>query len=217
MPHGVLVLSAAIAGIALDGVDNAVFAFLHDTDMIGLPILRAGTAFIVPIEENDLTSGRFKAAVLPLPTVFEPLDTVDAACELRNNAAVDIATLIGTPRHKAGTPFHTRVKAVPRPIGLTAHIANLRQCYRNDGVVPGVDAIEDSRPHTAVFLGKQFGKLLPLIGGKVEMVCHFLGCLVTDRNIKVGARDRCGGFHDVPVTVVGFSNDFLGLALGAGR
>lgn len=71
MPHGVLVLSAAIAGIALDGVDNAVFAFLHDTDMIGLPILRAGTAFVVPIEENDLTSGRFKAAVLPLPTVFD--------------------------------------------------------------------------------------------------------------------------------------------------
>ena len=49
------------------------------------------------------------------------------------------------------------------------------------------------------------------------MVCHFLGCLVTDRNIKVGARDRCGGFHDVPVAVVGFGDDFLGFALGAGR
>lgn len=42
MPHGILVLSAAIAGIALDGVDNAVFAFLHDADMIGLPVLRTG-------------------------------------------------------------------------------------------------------------------------------------------------------------------------------
>ena len=113
MSHGILVLSAAIAGIALYGIDNAVFAFLHDADMIGLPILRAGTAFIVPIEENDLTSGRFKAAVLPLPTVFEPLDTVDAACELRNDAAVDIAALIGTPGNKAGTPFHTAFKTVP--------------------------------------------------------------------------------------------------------
>ena len=35
-PHGILVLSAAVAGIALDGVDNAVFAFFHDADMIGL-------------------------------------------------------------------------------------------------------------------------------------------------------------------------------------
>ncbi len=43
MSHGVLVLSAAVAGIALDGVDNAVFAFLHDADMIGLPVLRTGT------------------------------------------------------------------------------------------------------------------------------------------------------------------------------
>ena len=105
MPHGILLLSAAIAGITLDGVDNAVFAFLHNANMIGLAILRAGAALIIPIEENDLTSGRFKAAVLPLPTVFEPLDTVDAACELRNNAAVDIAALIGTPAYKAGAPF----------------------------------------------------------------------------------------------------------------
>ena len=143
MPHGILVLSAAIAGIALDGVDNTVFAFLHDADMIGLTILRAGTAFVVPIEENDLTSGRFKAAVLPLSTVFEPLHSIDAACELRNNAAVEIAALIGTPRHKAGTPFHTGVKAVPRPIGLTAHIADLRQGHSDDGIVPGVNAVKD--------------------------------------------------------------------------
>lgn len=94
MSHGILVLSAAIAGITLDGVDDAVFAFLYDADMIGLPILRTGAAFIVPIEENNLTRRRFKAAVLPLPTIFEPLDTVDAACEFRNNAAVDISSAV---------------------------------------------------------------------------------------------------------------------------
>ena len=217
MPHGILLLSAAIAGIALYGVDNAVFAFLHDADMIGLPILRAGTAFIVPIEENDLTSGRFKAAVLPLPTVFEPLYPISAACEFRYHAAVDIAALIRTPTYKAGTPFYTPVKAVPRPIGLTAHIADLRQRHRNDGIVPGIDAIEDSRPHTAVSLGKQFGKLLPLVGVEVEIVCHFLGGLVADRNIEISSCDRRGGFHDVPMAVIGFGDDFLGLALGAGR
>ena len=203
MSHGILVLSAAIAGIALDSVDNAVFAFLHDADMIGLPVLQAGAAFIVPIKENDLTGRRLKAAVLPLSMVFEPLDTVDAACELRNYAAVDIAALVGTPRYKASAPLHTGVKAVPRPIGLTSHIADLRQRHRNNGIVPGIDAVKDGRPHTAVFLGKQFGKLLLLVGGKVEMIRHFLGSLVTDHDIKIGARDRCRGFHDVPMAVVG--------------
>ena len=38
----VLIDAAAIAGVALDGVDNAVFDFLDDTDMVGLTILRAG-------------------------------------------------------------------------------------------------------------------------------------------------------------------------------
>lgn len=190
MSHGILVLSAAIAGIALYGVDNAVFAFLHDADMIGLPILRAGAAFVVPIKEDDLTGGRFKAAILPLSTIFEPLHPIDTACELRDNAAVDIATLIGTPAYKAGAPFHTGVKAVPRPIGLTAHIADLRQGHSDDSIVLGIDAVKDGRPHTAVFLGKQFRELLPLVGGEVKMLCHFLGCLVADRDIEIGVRDR---------------------------
>lgn len=143
MPHGILALSAAIAGIALDGVDNAIFTFLYDADMIGLPILRTGAAFIVPIEENDLTGGRLKAAVLPLSTILEPLDTVDTACIFRDHAAVDIAALIRTPAHKAGAPFHTTFKAVPRPVGLTAHIADLRQGHSDDGIVPGIDAVEN--------------------------------------------------------------------------
>lgn len=154
MSHGVLVLSAAIAGIALDGVDNAVFAFLHDTDMIGLPILRAGTAFIVPIEENDLTSGRFKAAVLPLPTVFEPLHPISAACEFRYHAAFNIPAFIRTPAHKTGAPFYTPVKAIPRPIGLTAHIADLRQGNGHDFAVANGDTVKHRRPERIVFLGK---------------------------------------------------------------
>ena len=40
--HRILVLSAAIAGITLDGIDNTVFAFLHDAHMVGLSVLRAG-------------------------------------------------------------------------------------------------------------------------------------------------------------------------------
>ena len=80
----------------------------------------------LPIKEDDLTCRRLKVVVLPLPTVFEPLHPVDAACEFWYHATVDIAALIRTPTYKAGAPFHTPVKAVPRPIGLTAHIADLR-------------------------------------------------------------------------------------------
>ena len=56
-----------------------------------------------------------------------------------------------------------------------------------------------------------------IVGVEVEMVCHFFGGLVADRNIEISACDRRGGFHDVPVAVVGFGDDFFGLALGAGR
>ena len=40
--HRILPLTAAITGISLDGIDNAVFAFFHDAHMIGLPVLGAG-------------------------------------------------------------------------------------------------------------------------------------------------------------------------------
>lgn len=40
----VLIDAAAIAGVALDGVDNAVFAFFHDADVIGFAVLRTGCA-----------------------------------------------------------------------------------------------------------------------------------------------------------------------------
>lgn len=53
MPRWILIDAAAIAGVALDGVDNAVFDFLDNTDMIGLTVLRAGAAFVVPIEEDN--------------------------------------------------------------------------------------------------------------------------------------------------------------------
>ena len=54
----VLIDAAAIAGVALDGVDNAVFDFLDDANMISLTVLWAGAALVVPIEEDD-HAGRF--------------------------------------------------------------------------------------------------------------------------------------------------------------
>ena len=90
----ILVDAATVAGVALDGVDNAVFDLLDDTDMIGLTVLRTGAALVVPIEEDNHAGRGFHGVIRPLPTLPEPLDTVDTARELRNNAGVDIAAFV---------------------------------------------------------------------------------------------------------------------------
>ena len=45
----VLIDAAAVAGVTLDGVDDAVFDLLDDTDMIGLTVLRARAALILSL------------------------------------------------------------------------------------------------------------------------------------------------------------------------
>lgn len=109
----VLIDAAAVAGVALDGVDNAVFDFLDDTDMIGLTVLWAGAALIIPIEEDDHAGRGLHGVIRPLPTLPEPLDTIDTSCELRNDADIDVSAFICTPADEAGTPLHTAAKAVP--------------------------------------------------------------------------------------------------------
>ena len=125
MPYAVLVYSAAIAGVALYGVNNAVFDLLHDADVIGLPILRAGVSLVIPVKEDNHSGDRLGRAVNPLSTVFEPLDAIGAACELGDNPGIDVAALVGAPRYKAGAPFHTASEAVPRPVRFAAYIADL--------------------------------------------------------------------------------------------
>lgn len=98
MANRVLIDAAAIAGVALDGVDNAVFDFLDDANMISLTVLWAGAALVVPIEEDNHAGRGLHGVIRPLPTLPEPLDTVDTACELRNDTGVDIAAY-RTPRH----------------------------------------------------------------------------------------------------------------------
>ena len=113
MANRVLIDAAAVAGVALDGVDNAVFDFLDDTDMIGLAVLWAGAALVVPIEEDDHAGRGLHGVIRPLPTLPEPLDTVDTACELRNDTGVDIAAFVCAPADEAGAPLHTGVKSIP--------------------------------------------------------------------------------------------------------
>ena len=120
MPHRVAPLAAAIGGVTLDGVNSAVFYLFHDAHMVSIPIL---SIFVVPVEEDNHTGAGFKAVADPLTPGFEPIHTVDATGELRDDAGTDIAALISTPAHKAGTPFHPFRKAVPTPIGFATHIA----------------------------------------------------------------------------------------------
>lgn len=113
MANRVLIDAAAIAGVALDGVDNAVFDFLDDANMISLTVLWAGAALVVPIEEDNHAGRGLHGVIRPLPTLPEPLDTVDTACELRNDTGVDIAAFVCAPADEAGAPLHAAAKAVP--------------------------------------------------------------------------------------------------------
>ena len=47
MAYGVAVFPAAIAGVALYGVDDTILHLLHDAHMIGKAVLGAGAALVV--------------------------------------------------------------------------------------------------------------------------------------------------------------------------
>lgn len=109
----VLIDAAAVAGVAFNGVDDAVFDLLDDTDMVGLTVLQAGVALVVPIEEDDHAGRGLHGVIRPLPTPSEPLDTVDTAGELGNDTGVDIAAFVCAPADEAGAPLHAAAEAVP--------------------------------------------------------------------------------------------------------
>ena len=94
--------------------------------MVGLPVLGARAALIVPIEEDNHARYRLSRAVHPLPTLLKPPHTVFTTGKLRAYANVYIAALVGAPADKAGAPFHMVSKAIPRPVQLTAYISDLR-------------------------------------------------------------------------------------------
>ena len=83
------------------------------------------------------------------PSFLKPLRALYAACKLRDNPVLDIAAFVRTPRNKAGAPFHTRVEAIPRPIGLTAYIADLRQSHGHDFAVACGDTVKHLRPYAS--------------------------------------------------------------------
>ena len=127
-------MPAGVAGVTFDGIDSAVFYLFDDADMIGSTVGASGGGF-VPVKEDDHAGSGFSTIIHPLPSLFEPADTIDTAGELGNDTSIDVAAFICTPGNKAGTPFNTGVKTVPGPIRFAAYIANLRQGNGNDLIV----------------------------------------------------------------------------------
>lgn len=79
IPDGILVPAAGVAGVALDGVDDAVFTFFHDADVIGFAVLRAGCAVrVIPVEENDHAGSGLNRIIRPLLAAAEPFNAADA-------------------------------------------------------------------------------------------------------------------------------------------
>lgn len=52
IPHGIAVLAALVAGIALYRVDAAILDLLNDTHMVGKSVL---SAFIIPVKKDNVT------------------------------------------------------------------------------------------------------------------------------------------------------------------
>ena len=96
---------------------------------------------IIPIEKDQVAGAWFIAAVLPQSSLPEPLDADGAACELGDDAGVQIAALIGTPGNKAGAPIHPALEAIPGPIGPTAYIAELGEGHRYDLPITCANAV----------------------------------------------------------------------------
>ena len=83
----VTVLTAAIAGVTLDSVDEAILHLLHDTNMVGRTILAA----IIPIEKDNVARARLIAVVLLQSALLEPRHTLrGTGRKLRNDASFNI-------------------------------------------------------------------------------------------------------------------------------
>ena len=94
IPYGIVIFSAAIAGISLHGVDSSVLYFLNDTHMVGFSVL---PVFIVPIKKDNITGSGFVTVVLPKSAISEPFNTPNTACKFRDNACVNMAALVSAP------------------------------------------------------------------------------------------------------------------------
>ena len=135
----VAVLPTGIARVTFNSIDCSVFHTLYNTYMVCKTV-----AF--PVKEDNVSRFWRKAAVLPLSSLHKPFRALYAACKLWDNAVFNITALVSAPRNETGTPLDTGVEAVPRPVGLTAYIADLRQSHGHDFAVAYGYTVKHLRP-----------------------------------------------------------------------
>ena len=112
-------LTHLISAVSFDRIDNTIFDLLDNACVIAASV----KTVICPIEEYYHSCLRFFVLVKPLTFSLEPISAVIDDGILRNDTVLDIATLIGAPTDETAAPLDTGAKAVPRPIRLSADIA----------------------------------------------------------------------------------------------
>ena len=84
------------------------YIFLHNACVVDCTV-------IIPIKKDNTSCRWLIIPPLPLSVALKPIHTVRTEGILWYDSAFQITALLGTARYKAGTPFHTAVKTVPRP------------------------------------------------------------------------------------------------------
>ena len=165
VPNGVAVLAHRVAGVAFYGVYTAILDLLHNTHMVGLPVLTS----IIQVKEDDVAGARLVAVVLPQPTLLEPGNALGrAGCKFGDNTGFDIAALIGAPRDETRAPFHTAAKSIPAPVRFAADIPHLGERHRNDLAIPSGNAVEHLGSKGFVLISQQLRHLFPLVLVKAD-------------------------------------------------
>ena len=209
--HGVLHLPAAIAGVALNGVDDAILALLHDADVIAPSV----QAIAGPVEKDDVAGVGLIIPVRPLAPVLKPLLAGRDALKAGDDAGIQVAALFGAPGHEDGTPRHAEAVTVPGPIRLAAHVAQLGQRHGHNAVIAYSYTVQHGVPYGAVLVGEQFRELFSLFGVEMELVGHLSGGLVGDSDIE---RHRFNGglyLYGVAVLVRAGGRFHMGVRGGA--
>ena len=137
-----------IVPITFNGIDITVFYFPNDGGMIRLPV----KSVFRPIIEDNHSRRRFCRTVKPLSALLKPIYAGGSPCVFWNNARVNIATFVSTPRDKATAPLNTRTKTVPSPIRLAAFVTELRKCNRNNILAACSITVQNSVPHLFIFI-----------------------------------------------------------------
>lgn len=95
-----------IPGVSFYGIDGCSITALHDSYMVARSI-------VVPIKKDDRTGTWHTPSPLTFSLVLEPVLSIRTKGKLGNCTTLDQSCLVGTPGHKAGTPFLPAVKSIP--------------------------------------------------------------------------------------------------------